>query len=132
MWLSGLGFDSRPHFLCLPPASCLVPVFAQAGGGETVLLEEAAYTQMGRVVEVCGVLLCVSWRAAGSPNHQGGKGGGGAGGEDAHLPTPTSRPRVPLVQMDRAHTRGTRENDVLETGLWGACGREISVDASST
>ena len=27
---------------------------------------------------------------------------------------------VPLVRMDRAHTRGTRQNDGLETGIMGA------------
>ena len=30
--------------------------------------------------------------------------------------------------MDRAHTQGNRQNDGLETGLWGAYGRENSVD----
>ena len=26
---------------------------------------------------------------------------------------------MPRVRMDRAHTRGTRESDGVETGLWG-------------
>ena len=35
---------------------------------------------------------------------------------------------MPLARMDRAHARGgTRENDGLETGMMGGCGRDSSV-----
>ena len=39
-------------------------------------------------------------------------------------------PDLPLVRMDRAHTREPGKMTVWKRGLWGAYGREISVDTT--